>query len=395
MRTTKILPSIFLLSGGLLLSSLFVSCTKEGVNASQVSRALLDKPDSTIFAQFYDSVAIAKRDVTPDVNDAILAKGVFTIVKSNCVSASCHGGAVSPDLRSFTGIRNMVVPGNPADSKLYQLITTSDLKKAMPPITFGVDLSVTEKTIIYNWIKNGAKEYPDVEDFRPSAISLIANGCGSANCHNQATATGAWARKGLLGTLSTSDTSTFVYINPATNASTLYAQLKDPRLSIEWKAYKDSARKFFADTVANASFRVYKTFSTPVSSSSTRGPLNTYDDILFDIQYPKSIRSNSGIVYTDPVSLKGFYCKGDPLSASSSLISRIDSTILLAVPRTGIFATAHQGDMAYGDGGLSRSEIALIKAWYFSDPNIPDTWKYGPTGAGIFKYRKTGTIIKK
>ena len=53
------------------------------------------------------------------------------------------------------------------------------------------------------------------------------------------------------------------------------------------------------------------------------------------------------------------------------------------------------GGMAYDDGGLTRSEIALVKAWYFADPNIPDVWKYGTDGNGIFKYRKTGTVIKK
>lgn len=394
MRTTMIPRSIALITGGLFLSLAMVQCKKEGVNASKVSRALLDTPDSTIYAQFYDSVAIAKRDATPDVNDAIITKGVFTIIKSNCVSASCHGGNVSPDLRSYNGVKSMVLAGNPEASRLYQLITTSDLTKAMPPITFGVDLSVSEKTIIYNWIKNGAKEYPALEDFRPSAISLIVNGCGSANCHNQATATGAWARKGLLGPLTTSDTSTFAYINPATGSTTLYAQLKEPKLSQVWKAYKDSARLFYSDTVANANFRLYKTLTTPISASSTRGPLNTYDDILFDIMYPKSVRSNSSVVYTDPVTLRTFYSRGDPLNATSSLISRIDSTILLANPRLGVFATTHQGDMAYGDGGLSKSEIALIKAWYFADPNIPSVWKYGLGGAGIFKYRKTGTIIR-
>jgi hypothetical protein len=51
--------------------------------------------------------------------------------------------------------------------------------------------------------------------------------------------------------------------------------------------------------------------------------------------------------------------------------------------------------MAYGDGGLTKSEIALIKAWYFADPNVPDVWKYGLDGTGIFKYRKSGTIIRK
>jgi hypothetical protein len=51
--------------------------------------------------------------------------------------------------------------------------------------------------------------------------------------------------------------------------------------------------------------------------------------------------------------------------------------------------------MAYGDGGLFPSEIALIKAWYFADPNIPAVWKYGINNAGIFKYSKSGTIIKQ
>jgi hypothetical protein len=49
--------------------------------------------------------------------------------------------------------------------------------------------------------------------------------------------------------------------------------------------------------------------------------------------------------------------------------------------------------MAYDDGGVKPSEIALIKAWYFADPNIPDVWKYGINNAGIFKYRKTNNFI--
>jgi hypothetical protein len=147
--------------------------------------------------------------------------------------------------------------------------------------------------------------------------------------------------------------------------------------------------------VAFASFRPYKTFGTPVSALSTRGPLQSYDDILLDIKYPKSVRSNSSVVYTDPVTLKNYYVKGNPLNAASTMASRVDSTILVANPHTGVFNTSQQGDMAYGDGGLKPSEIALIKAWYFADPNIPDVWKYGQNNAGIFKYRKTGTIIRR
>lgn len=191
------------------------------------------------------------------------------------------------------------------------------------------------------------------------------------------------------------DTVSYNYINPLTGAVTIYAQLKEPKLSQVWNAYKDSVKKFYGDTVANRSFRPYKTFTTPVIGGSRRGPLNSYDDIVMDAMYPKSVRSNTTVLYTDPVTGQKFYARSDYLNASSSIISRIDSTILLANPSTGTFATTHQGDMAYGDGGLSKGEIAIIKAWYFGDPNIPDVWKYGTTGAGIFKYRKSGNIIKK
>jgi hypothetical protein len=101
------------------------------------------------------------------------------------------------------------------------------------------------------------------------------------------------------------------------------------------------------------------------------------------------------VQYTDPVTGKKFYAKGNYLNATSSLVSRVDSTLVLANPFTGVFANSHQGDMAYGDGGLKPHEVALIKAWYFADPNVPDIWKYGPTNAGIFKYRKSGRIITK
>jgi hypothetical protein len=264
----------------------------------------------------------------------------------------------------------------------------------MPPVNYGVDLTVTEKSIIYNWIKNGAKDYPTLVDFRPAAIALIGIGCSSGNCHNQSTATGGWARKGLLGALTTADSSTYFFQNQTTGSITMYPQLKEPKLTSVWAAYKDSVRKFYADTLANATFRPYKTFALPVSSMSTRGPLNTYDDILFDILVPKSVRSNTSVVFIDGTG-KSYYARGDNFNATSSMLSRVDTTILLANPRLKVWATKNQGDMAYSDGGLRPSDIAIIKAWYFSDPNIPEVWKYGTDGAGIFKYTYSGKIIVK
>jgi hypothetical protein len=383
--TTSLIVIFFILTA-------MIQCTKDGVNAPLIERAVVD-PDSTVFASFYDTVLIEKRDVTPDVNDVIGSWGVLSIIKSNCGSSACHSGSFKPNLTNYADIRALVVPGNPEGSKLYQLITTSDVAKAMPPVNYGVDLSVTEKTKIYNWIKHGANEFPTLLDYRPAAVSMLVNGCGSANCHNQATVGGAWARRKLIDIVP-GDTVTYNYINPTTGSVTSYAQLKEPKLSQVWNAYKDSARKFASDTVANASFRPYKTFSSPITASSVRGPLNSYDDLIFDAHYPKSLRTSGSVLYTSPSGVK-YYNRGNVLDATSSLISRVDSTLLLANPATKVWATRHQGDMAYGDGGLNRSEIALVKAWYFADPNIPDVWKYGTDGNGIFKYKKSGTIIKK
>ena len=257
-------------------------------------------------------------------------------------------------------------------------------------------MNTTDKGIIYNWIKNGAKERPDLADFRPAAIRLITAGCGSANCHNQATATGGWARKGLIPGLTSADTSQFTYVNPQTGVITYYCQVSNTTLMKQvWNAYKDSVKRFYADTVANASFRPWKTLASPRSALSTRGPLQDYDDILMDIMYPKSVRSNSTVQYTDPVTGVQYYAKGNWMNAASTMISRVDSTMIVANPFTGVYNTKHHGDMAYGDGGLRPSEIALIKAWYFADPNIPEVWKFGQNNAGIFKYTKSGNIIKR
>ncbi len=395
MKKIPIIKTTVIALGGLILSLSLVQCKKVGQNAQVLDRTFSVQPDSAIFSPFYDTTLVATHDANPDANDRIIKRGVRTIVKEFCNTGNCHGGPISPSFASYQDIMKYVVPGSPSTSKLWEYITTNDFNKAMPPINSNHELTTSDKSTIYNWILNGAKLNPDLLDFRPAAIRLIIDGCSSANCHNQATATGGWARKGLIAGLATSDTSQYTYLNPQTGVATIYCQLSNVNLRSQvWTAYKDSVKKFYADTLANASFRPWKTVSTPVSASSTRGPLNSYDDILMDVWYPKSIRANSSVVYTDGNG-KGFYVKGNYLNATSSLVSRIDSTILLANPYTGVFATSQQGDMAYGDGGLKPSEIALIKAWYFADPNVPDVWKYGINNAGIFKYRKTGTIIRK
>lgn len=396
MKKISVIQAVTLFLAVMLVSASLFQCKKSGDLITGLDRSFKGAADTAIYASFYESNTVSTADATPDVNDVIKFRGVQTILHEYCGTSSCHGNDISPKFDTYTEVMKYVTAGSPEGSKLWEYITTNDYDKAMPPVNSNHELNVTDKTLIYNWIKNGAKERPDLNDFRPASIALINSGCGSANCHNQATATGGWARKGLIPGLTSADTTTYVYINPLTAAATVYCQLSNETLRNQvWTSYKDSVKKFFTDTTAYASYRPWKTLGTPRSALSTRGPLQTYDDIIVDIYYPKSVRSNSGVVYTDPTTLITYYCKGNPLNASSSLISRIDSTLLLANPFTGVFATSQQGDMAYGDGGFKSNEIALIKAWYFADPNVPAVWKYGNANAGIFKYRKTGNIIKQ
>jgi Planctomycete cytochrome C len=396
MKKISAIQTVILILSGLILSTSVFQCTKEGVIAKDLNRAYTGSADSTVYASFYETNKVNPSDATSDVNDIVKYRSVQTVIHEYCGTSNCHGGPIAPRFDTYAEIMKFVTPGNPGSSKLWEFITTNDFDKAMPPVASNHELNTTDKGLIYNWIKNGAKERPDLADFRPAAIRLIVDGCGSANCHNQATATGGWARKGLLGPLTNADTTQFTYINPVTGAVTVYCQLSNAILRNQvWTSYKDSVKKFYSDTVTYASFRPWKTFTTPRSALSTRGPLQNYDDILMDIMYPKSARSNTSVQYTDPVTLVQYYAKGNYLNVTSSMVTRCDSTLVLANPFTGVYATAHQGDMAYGDGGLKPHEVALIKAWYFADPNIPEVWKYGTANAGIFKYRKSGTIIKR
>lgn len=396
MRKITLIKLITVMMFMTIITTFTIQCKKED-NAAVINgldRNFKGNADSTVYASFYSNNIFDLANSSPTVNDSINFRGVQTIIIENCGSANCHGGAIKPKLTTYTEIREYVTPGNPATSKLWQYVTTNDFNKAMPPISTNKEVDNTDKNILYNWILNGAKQYPDANDFRPAAVAIISSGCTAGNCHNEGTGTGGWARKGLLN-IGTGDTSQFIFTNLTTGVKTIYCQLNNNTLrSNILQQYKDSVRKFYSDTLAYASFRPYKTFSTPVSATSTRGPFNTYDDIVFDINYPKGVRSNSAVVYTSPTNSK-YYVKGDYLNSATSFLLRIDSTILMANPRTGIYGATNTGSMAWDDGGLKPSEIALIKAWYFSDTNIPAVWKYGINGGGIFKYKVSGKVITK
>jgi len=401
--------------GVLFLTASLFQCTKVGDNIQHLDRSYPNTPDSSIYAAFPGEFTIATADAPARINDIIKMRGVQTILHEYCATSNCHGGPISPIFNSYADIMKYVVPAYPEKSKLWEMITTNDFNKAMPPVNSNHELTTSDKAIIFNWIYNGAKETPNLSDFRPAAIRLIKDGCGSANCHNQGTATGGWARNNNIPGLVTGDTVTYTYYNPGSGSVTNYCQLvKKAILDTVWEknnaagsgknlSYKDSVKLFYKDTLGNASFRPVKNFSSPWVSTSTstsvRGALGNYDDIIMDITYPKNVRNLSGSSSAPFIWVNGVKCysKGNFWNSNDCFIRRIDTTLIYKNVWTGADQST-DGSMAWDDGGLKPSEVALIKAWYFGDPNIPDRWKYGPTETGgfpIYRYKATGKEIKR
>jgi hypothetical protein len=88
---------------------------------------------------------------------------VQALLETNCVH--CHGdnhlSTMPPfgDSRALTkliGSKTWIIPGQPASSRLYQVVTFSDnIPGAMPPTGHGI--STTDVRMLHDWIKAGAQ----------------------------------------------------------------------------------------------------------------------------------------------------------------------------------------------------------------------------------------------
>lgn len=84
---------------------------------------------------------------------------ILPMIQSNCAMSGCHGTPYPADgvnLTTYAGIREEVKPGNPNDSKLYEVLfeTGDDL---MPPPP-AAPLTTAQKERIRLWILQGANE---------------------------------------------------------------------------------------------------------------------------------------------------------------------------------------------------------------------------------------------
>jgi Planctomycete cytochrome C len=164
MKKVSIVQAVSLFAGVFFLSASLLQCTKDGELVKNLDRSYTGGPDSTVYAAFYESNTISTADVVPDVNDVIKMRGVQTIIHEYCNTSNCHGGPIAPRFGIYSQIMQYVKPGDPEGSKLWEYITTNDFDKAMPPVNSNHELGQRDKSIIYNWIRNGAKERPDLSD---------------------------------------------------------------------------------------------------------------------------------------------------------------------------------------------------------------------------------------
>src|SRR5258708_36132935 len=97
---------------------------------------------------------------------AELAAKTKAIFEQHCYK--CHkynvakGGIKILHHRLLVSVRKVVVPGRPDESELFDLLTTDDEERRMPPLP-AARLTDDEIATIRRWIEEGAPPFPKTE----------------------------------------------------------------------------------------------------------------------------------------------------------------------------------------------------------------------------------------
>lgn len=106
-----------------------------------------------------DTLCTQNPDTTAYSNPrSCFQRDILPVLKSSCAISGCHDAITHRDGYNFTDYANTmsaVLAGNPSESKLYEVITTSEIEDKMPPSPYP-SLSSTVIDSIYNWISYGA-----------------------------------------------------------------------------------------------------------------------------------------------------------------------------------------------------------------------------------------------
>lgn len=117
---------------------------------------------------------------------------VLPLIVSSCAKSGCHDAISKQDgieLTSYDKIMSSgtVNPGNPGSSELYEVLNETRPDKIMPQPPSS-PLTSAEKSIIYKWIQQGAKNNAcndcDTSSFTYSGALLPIINIHCKGCHN-------------------------------------------------------------------------------------------------------------------------------------------------------------------------------------------------------------------
>ena len=127
-----------------------------------------------------------------DPDSVYFNKDILPLIIQSCAKAGCHDQNSAREGVILTTYQNIVstggvVPGNPNNSSLYQIIMLTNPGDVMPPPPAS-PLTPEQKQLIYKWIMQGAKnnycgEACDTTQFTYSGTisSIISRNC--IGCH--------------------------------------------------------------------------------------------------------------------------------------------------------------------------------------------------------------------
>lgn len=114
-----------------------------------------------------------------DSNTAYFQNTILPILVSSCATTGCHDAATASDdiiITSYESLINsdddMVVPGDPGESELYEVITETDPDKIMPEPP-NPPLSASQINLIRTWIEQGGQNnYCESIDCDTTAVTF-------------------------------------------------------------------------------------------------------------------------------------------------------------------------------------------------------------------------------
>jgi hypothetical protein len=119
-------------------------------------------------------------DPTPcDPNTVYFVNDVLPFLVSTCAQPDCHDAVSHQDgvrLYDYAALMgsDVVTPGDPGDSDLYEALTEDDPDKIMPPPSTGITLTSSQIQMIATWIQQGAQNNSCTAECDPQNFTFAA-----------------------------------------------------------------------------------------------------------------------------------------------------------------------------------------------------------------------------